>query len=121
MPAMTISTLFSLSKGTPGYARLVYAGLLLGLFLPGLNVAAALLAWLARGSGDAVFQSHVKNQLYIFFKSILYVFVGWLFTWFLFGVLIIMAAIVWYVLRIVRGLQSLAANEPPANPESWLF
>lgn len=121
MTAMTISTLFSLTKGTPGYARLVYAGLLAGLFLPGLNVVAAVLAYLARDTGDSIFQSHVKNQLHIFGKSVVYVLIGWLLTWILIGALVIMAAIVWYVLRIVKGLQSLAANEPPANPESWLF
>jgi uncharacterized membrane protein len=121
MTAMTISTLFSFDKGTPGYARLVYAGLLAGLLVPGLNVVAAVLAYLSRGTGDAVFQSHVKNQLHIFFKSVIYVFIGWLLTWYLFGVLIIMATVIWYILRIAKGLKSLAANQPAENPESWLL
>mgnify|MGYP001237941843 FL=1 len=121
MTAMTISTLFSFSKGTPGYARLVYAGLLLGLFVPGLNAVAAVVAYLARDAGDALFQAHVKNQLHIFAKSVVYVLIGLVLTYFLFGVLIIMAAIVWYMLRITKGLQALARNAPPDNPESWLF
>ncbi len=120
MQTMKLSNLFSLRKGTPGYARLVYAGLLLGLFLPGLNVAAVILAWRGRGSGDAMLEQHTLNQIHIFWKSVVYVLTGLVLTYFLFGVLIIMAAIVWYVLRIVKGLQALAANSPPENPESWL-
>lgn len=121
MPAMTISTLFSFDKGTPGYVRLVYAGMLAGLVLPGLNVIAAVLAWLGRDTGDEVVRSHARNQLHIFFKSVVYVLTGLVLTWFLFGVLIIMATVIWYILRIAKGLQSLAANEPAANPESWLL
>lgn len=121
MPAMTLSTLFSLQKGTPGYARLVYAGLLAGLLMPGLNVVAVVLAYLGKNAGDAALQRHALNQIHIFWKSIVYVLIGLALTWFLFGVLIIMAAFVWYILRIFKGLQALAAGQPPENPESWLF
>lgn len=118
---MTLATLFSLRKGTPGHARLIYAGLLAGLLIPGLNVAAAVLAHLNRGKGDAVLQSHTRNQIHIFWKSVVYVLIGLVLTWFLIGVLVIMAAIIWYMLRNVKGLQSLAAGAPAENPESWLF
>jgi uncharacterized membrane protein len=42
-------------------------------------------------------------------------------TWFLFGVLLIMAAIIWYILRVMKGLKALSAGLPPENPQSWLF
>jgi len=118
---MTLATLFSLRKGTPGHARLIYAGLLAGLLVPGLNFVAAAGAYLNRAQGDAVLQSHALNQLHIFGKSVVYVAVGLVLTYFLFGVLIIMAAIVWYILRNVKGLQALGAGKPAENPESWLF
>jgi uncharacterized membrane protein len=121
MAAMTLTTLFSLQKGTPGYARLVYAGLLAGLLVPGLNIAAALMAWLGRDAGDAMLQRHALNQLHIFGKSVIYVLIGLVLTYFLFGVLIIVATIVWYILRLNKGLQALSAGAPPENPESWLF
>jgi uncharacterized membrane protein len=118
---MNLATLFSLRKGTPGHARLIYAGLLAGLLVPGLNFVAAALAWRSRGQGDAVLQNHTLNQLHIFGKSVVYVAVGLVLTYFLFGVLIIMATIVWYILRNVKGLQALGADKPAENPESWLF
>ncbi len=118
---MTLTRLFSLQKGTPGHARLIYAGLLLGLVVPGLNFVAALLAYLNQGKGSAMIERHTLNQLQIFWKSVVYVAIGLVLTWFLIGVLVIMAAVIWYILRIVKGLQALAVDAPPENPESWLF
>ncbi len=118
---MTLATFFSLQKGTPGHTRLIYAGLLAGLLVPGLNVVAVVLAYLNRGKGDAVIESHTLNQLHIFWKSVVYILIGLVLTWFLIGVLVLMAAIIWYILRTVRGLQALAANQPAENPGSWLL
>jgi uncharacterized membrane protein len=118
---MTLQSFFSIHPGTPGRARLIYAGLMLGLIVPGLNVVAAVLAHLGRGKGDTVVESHTQNQIHIFWKSAAYVLTGLVLTYFLFGVLIIMAAIAWYILRIVRGFRALSAGLPAANPQSWLF
>ncbi len=118
---MTLTPFFSLESGTPGHARLIYAGLLLSLLIPGLNLVAAVFAWRARGKGDAVVQSHTRNQLHIFAKSVLYVVIGLVLTYYLFGVLLIIAAIAWYILRIAKGLKALSANAPAERPESWLF
>ncbi len=111
----------SFTPGTSGQARLVYWAFLLGLFLPGLNVIAAALAWRARTRGDDLTQSHAANQISIFWRSVVYVLIGLALTYFLFGVLLIMAAIIWYILRVLRGLKSLSAGLPPENPQSWLF
>ncbi len=47
--------------------------------------------------------------------------IGLVLTYFLFGVVLIMGSIIWYMLRNVRGLQALAASRPAENPQSWLF
>jgi hypothetical protein len=111
----------SVTPGTPGQVRLVYWAFLLGLILPGLNVIAAVLAWRARKTGDDRTRSHAANQISIFWRSLVYVGIGLVLTYFLFGVLLIMAAIIWYILRNIKGLQALAANQPAENPQSWLF
>lgn len=109
------------APGTPGHARLIYWGFLAGLVLPGMNFVAAALAAIARSRADALTASHYHNQFSIFTKSLIYVLAGLVFTYFLFGVLIIMAVIVWYILRIQKGLQALRAGESPVNPDSWTF
>jgi uncharacterized membrane protein len=109
------------APGTPGHARLIYWGFLLGLVLPGMNVISAGLAALARKQADAITAAHYHNQLSLFTKSVVYVLTGLVFTYFLFGVVIIMAVIIWYILRVRKGLQALKSGAPPVNPDSWTF
>lgn len=111
----------SLTPGTRGHVRLIYGGFLIGLLLPGINVAAAAAAWFARGAGDEVMRLHYANQISIFWKSVVYVVICLALTYFLFGVLLIMATIIWYILRVLKGLKALAAGLPPENPQRWLF
>lgn len=112
---------FSFTPGTPGHVRLLYWGMLLGLFLPGLNFIAGAIAWFVRTKGDDTVRTHYANQFSIFWKSVIYVAVGLVLTYFLFGVLLIMATIIWYILRIRKGLQALGAGASPANPDGWLL
>lgn len=112
---------FSMTPGTAGHVRLLYWGMLLGLFLPGLNFVAGGLAWFFRAKGDDALRAHYANQFCIFWKSVIYIAVGLVLTYFLFGVLLIMAAIIWYILRIRKGLKALGAGTAPANPGSWLL
>ena len=109
------------APGTPGHARLIYWGFLLGLVLPGMNFVAAGLAALARKQADALAAAHYHNQISLFTKSVVYVLTGLVFTYFLFGVVIIMAVIIWYILRVRRGMRALKMGAPPANPDSWTF
>ena len=109
------------APGLPGHARLIYWGFLLGLILPGVNFIAAGLAWHARARGDDLVRSQYANQISIFWRSVVYVLIGLVLTWFLFGVLLILATIIWYILRVLKGLKALSAGEPPENPQSWLF
>lgn len=109
------------APGTPGHARLIYWGFLLGLVLPGMNFIAAAFAAAARKGAGTLAEAHYHNQISIFLKSVIYVLTGLVFTYFLFGVVIIIAVIIWYTLRVLKGLGSLRACEPPANPDSWTF
>lgn len=109
------------APGTPGHARLVYWGFLVGLILPGTNFLAAAMAATARKAAGPLTASHYHNQISIFLKSVIYVLTGLIFTYFLFGVVIIMAVIIWYILRVLRGMKALRGGEPAVNPDSWTF
>jgi len=112
---------FSVLPGTAGHVRLLYWGLLVGLVLPGLSLIAAGLAWLSRNRGEEAVRSHYTNQVSLFWKSLIYIAVGLLLTYFLIGVLVLIASLVWYMLRIGRGLRALGQGAPAQNPDGWLF
>lgn len=79
------------------------------------------IAYLGKGKGDPVIESHYANQINIFWKMLAFCVVGLLLTFILIGVLILLAALVWYIVRIVQGMQALSAGSPVENPGSWLF
>lgn len=112
---------FSVRPGTAGHARLLYWGLLLGLLLPGLNLIAAGLAWLARTRGQEAVRSHYANQVSLFWKSVICIAAGLLLTYVLIGVLVLIAGLAWYMLRIGRGLRVLGQGAPVQNPDGWLL
>jgi uncharacterized membrane protein len=79
------------------------------------------MAYLGKPRAPDWLVSHYNNQINIFWKMLLYSFVGLLLTFVLIGLLVILAAVVWYIVRVVQGMQALSRNEPIANPGSWLL
>jgi uncharacterized membrane protein len=53
--------------------------------------------------------------------GLIYFLVGLLFLYVAVGALILLWAIVWSLVRNVKGLLALNRNDPIANPESWMF
>jgi len=37
------------------------------------------------------------------------------------GAFILLATLIWYIVRCVKGMQALSAGQPIENPGSWLF
>jgi len=47
--------------------------------------------------------------------------IGAVLTVVLIGILILLAALIWYIVRSIKGMQALSAGQPIENPGSWLF
>lgn len=119
---MSDTSQVSTRAGTAGNARLIY---FLYLFAPILFQLLALvgvvMAYLGKGKGDPLVENHYSNQINIFWKMLAYCLIGGVLSVILIGIPILLAAIVWYIVRIVKGIQALGENRPVENPESWLF
>ena len=71
--------------------------------------------------GNAKLESHYNNQINIFWKGLLYSVIGVVLTAVLIGILILLAALIWYIVRCIKGMQALSAGQPIENPGSWMF
>lgn len=112
----------SIDPGTRGNANLVYFLYIVApVFFQTLAVIGVVMAHLGTGKGDALVENHYRNQINIFWKMLLYCIVAGLLTFILVGILIFIAALVWYIVRIVKGMQALSAGELVENPDSWLL
>ena len=109
----------TVDPGQKGNANLVYI-LYLCSFIVGItSVIGVIMAYLARDGADPLLRSHYDNLINIFWKMLLFTIIGAMLTIVLVGILIILAAIVWFVIRILKGMQALSADQPIDDPGSW--
>jgi uncharacterized membrane protein len=114
---MTDSNQISVDPNTRGNANLIYI-----LYLVGTSIVGVVMAYIGKGQGDAVLESHYNNQINIFWKGFLYSVVSVILIPILgLGILTGLATLVWHIVRCVKGMQALSAGQPIDNPGSWLF
>lgn len=116
---MTDQNPISVDAGSKGNTNLIYILYLVGLVIPFVSIAGVVMAYLGKGKGDALAENHYNNQINIFWKLVLYSVVGMILSVIIIGIFVILAALVWFIIRNVKGMQALSAGQPIANPGSW--
>ncbi len=118
---MTDQVPMSMDPNTKGNANLIYILYLVSIVLGVTSIVGVVMAYMGKGKGDALLDSHYNNQINIFWKLCLYTVIGIVLTMVLIGVLVLLAALIWFIVRNVKGMQALSAGQPIENPGSWLF
>lgn len=107
-------------SGEPGHANLIYILFLAGLVSGGIGaLIGVVMAYIARDEGPDWVRAHYQNQINIFWKGIVYSIAGFVLMFVLIGFLVLLAATVWYIVRIVIGMQKLSKSEAYPNPTGW--
>ncbi|MEZ5918101.1 MAG: DUF4870 domain-containing protein [Parvularculaceae bacterium] len=102
-----------------GNANLIYILYLVGLAAGITAVVGLVMAYMAKDKGPEWLQSHYRNQINLFWKMIVYFIIGVVLTVIMIGFLVMLAATIWYIVRVIQGMQALNRNEAIANPSSW--
>ena len=113
----TIST----NPGEAGNANLIYILYLAGLVVGVTAIIGVIMAYMAKDSAPDWLKSHYHNQINIFWKGIVYCLVGGLLAFVLIGFLVLLFAVIWYIVRIIKGMQTVSKGEGYPNPSSWGF
>lgn len=116
-PGPTIST----NPSERGNANLIYILYLVAVVAGITSIVGVIMAYMAKDQAPEWLRSHYRNQIHIFWKGILYSLVGLALTVVLIGLLVLLAAFIWYVVRTIKGMQALSKGEPYPNPDSWGF
>ncbi|MFZ1682017.1 MAG: hypothetical protein WAT70_13445 [Rhizobiaceae bacterium] len=100
--------------------RVIYylyiAGLLFGItFVVGLVIA-----YINRGKAGATMDAHYTYLIRTFWIGLLFSIGSAVLTVILVGFVGFVATFVWFIARMVTGLQALSRGEPVARPETWL-
>lgn len=85
--------------------------ILIGLVMAYINRSQAAGTWI---------ETHYTYQIRTFWIGLLYSLISVVLMIVGIGFLLIVAVLIWGVVRCVRGLQWAAAGQPVPNPKSWL-
>jgi len=101
--------------------KLVYV-LYLASVVVGITMLVGLvMAYMNRGHAAGTWvESHYTYQIRTFWIGLLYSVICIVLMIVGIGFLLIVAVLIWGVVRCVRGLQWTAAGQPVPNPQSWL-
>ncbi len=101
-------------------ANLIYILYLVSIVVGITSLIGVILAYINRNKAPDWVQSHYTFQIHTFWKAIVFGIVGIITLPLLgLGVLVIIAMLVWYIIRCVKGMQYLSAGKPVPDPTTW--
>lgn len=109
------------APGSSGNAKIVYFLYLGAIVFPVLAIAGVIMAYVSRKDAAEWAADHYRFQIRTFWIGLLYsvisvvtifIFVGWLIS---------VAALIWWIVRTVKGLQYLGQAAPYPKVETWLW
>ncbi len=111
----------STNPNEAGNANLIYI-LYLVAFAAGITgIVGVVMAYVAKDTSEDWLRSHYHNQINIFWKGLLYMVVSLIVCVVLIGFVLIFVSTLWYIIRIVKGMQALTRGEAIAEPGRWGF
>jgi uncharacterized membrane protein len=108
-------------KAAGDSANLVYILYLVAVLLGITALVGLIMAYVQKGSAPAWLQTHYQFQIRTFWIGLLYSAIGWLTTFIIIGFVILLFALVWWIVRCVKGMQAVGRGEAHPNPTSWMF
>lgn len=104
-----------------GNAKVVYILYLVAVIVAPLAVIGVVIAHAARNDSGGWVNDHYRFQIRTFWIGLLYLAVGVAATSIVIGWLVLLAVLVWWIGRCVKGLRCASRSEPYPNPGTWLW
>ncbi|MEO0815996.1 MAG: DUF4870 domain-containing protein [Pseudomonadota bacterium] len=118
---MSDQSQISVDPNTQGNANLIYILYLLSIAVGLTALVGVIMAYIGKDGASPTLTSHYDNQINIFWKGLLYSLIGLVLTFVIIGIVVLLATLIWYIVRCVKGMQALSRGEPVPNPGSWGF
>ncbi|RMG60509.1 MAG: hypothetical protein D6713_02825 [Deltaproteobacteria bacterium] len=100
---------------------IIYALLLAGLVIGITGIIGVIGAYIYRGDLPPWLETHIQNQIRTFWGGFLIFLVSIPLMMILVGYPLLVAGIIWYIVRCVKGLKCLNQRQPYPKPDSWGF
>lgn len=104
-----------------GTAKIIYILYLVGVVFGITGIVGVVMAYINKAEAEDWLKSHYQFQIRTFWIGLLFIFIGSLLAVILIGYLIILAWVVWLIIRCLQGMKTLDQGKPHPNPTSWMF
>jgi uncharacterized membrane protein len=108
-------------NGAIKMVQIIYFIYFVGLVFPIAHLVGVVLAYINRGDGPEWSETHYRFQIRTFWIFLLYCFIGSLLVTVVIGLLVLIAAYIWLIIRCAKGLKLHSRNEPVPDPATWLW
>ena len=102
-------------------AMLAYILLLAAPLLLVTSLIGVIIAYVYRDDAPEWLRSHFQLQIRTFWLSFLLLFLGVITLVIFIGHLILLVALIWYLVRLIKGIKYLNNRQPYPNPTGWGF
>ena len=102
-------------------AMLVYILMLAAPLFLVTALIGVIIAYVYRDDAPEWLQSHFQLQIRTFWIAFLFFFTGFILLLILIGKLILLITLIWYLVRIIKGIKTLNRKQPYPNPTNWGF
>ena len=101
--------------------KIVYALYLASLVFGITGLIGLIVAYVNKGEAAAVESEHYRYQIRTFWIGLLYGVICGITSVVGIGMLLLVALLVWWIVRSVKGLMAISAGRAPDNVESWFI
>jgi len=99
----------------------IYILNLISFVLPILMIVSVVFAYIFENDTKDYLKSHYHYLVRSFWIGLLYFSIAGLSLLIVIGVVLIPVCMLWWLIRMAKGLKALLRNEPIPNPNTWLF
>ena len=100
-------------------AQLVYILYLVAMMLGFTGLIGLVMAYMNRGNSEDWIDSHYTYAIRTFWIGIVYVIISTLTMFIAIGFVLVIATMIWFIIRCVKGLQVLTRKETIDNVNTW--
>ncbi|MBO6825850.1 MAG: hypothetical protein JJ879_06585 [Sneathiella sp.] len=111
----------TIAKQSGKMVQVVYFLYLASLVLGITGLIGVIIAYMNKGDAPEWAKSHFQYQIRTFWIGILGSLIGGVTMAIGIGLLIILAVVVWMIIRCVKGLKAYGAEAPIENPTTWVW
>jgi uncharacterized membrane protein len=101
--------------------KLIYILYLVSILLGLTSIIGLIMAYINKDDAPEWLQSHYQFLIRTFWIGLLYGVISIILMAVAIGFILILAVLVWFIIRCVKGMKLLDEGKPHPNPTSWMF